>query len=56
MPENQELIQEQGVGQAETFTHCRRCRRGFKVPKNVPYGPKCAKIMQNRMNDVKEAV
>lgn len=38
------IIQEAGVGAQEirTYTHCMRCRRSFKKPKTVPYGPKCA--------------
>jgi len=55
MPD-QELITEQGTGEPVTFDRCRRCRRKFKRPKTVPYGSKCVKIMQKRMNDVKEVV
>jgi len=37
------------------FTRCQRCLRQFKHPKTVPYGPKCAKKIQKRLDEVKEA-
>lgn len=43
MSEN--LIQEQGISAPRTYTHCMRCRRSFKRPKTIPYGPTCLKKM-----------
>jgi hypothetical protein len=43
-----ELIQEQGTATPRTYTHCMRCRRSFKKPKTVAYGPTCAKKMAAR--------
>lgn len=42
------LIQEAGVAEIRTYTHCARCRRSFKKPKTTPYGPKCAAKMAER--------
>lgn len=49
-----QLIQEQGTGEPATFDRCRRCHRRFKAPKKIPYGSKCAKIIEARMNAVKK--
>jgi len=54
MQESETLTQEQVT--TKPFTRCQRCLRKFKHPKTVPYGPKCAKKMQKRMDEVKEAV
>ena len=35
-------IQEPGMGEVRTYTHCARCRRNFKKPKTTSLGPKCA--------------
>ena len=43
MPDEGPIIQEAGVQEDRTYTHCARCRRSFKHPKKVPYGPKCAR-------------
>ena len=37
-----ELVQDQ---ETRTYSHCQKCRRGFKHPKTIPYGPKCAKVV-----------
>lgn len=42
------IIQEPGVAEARTYTHCMRCRRSFKKPKTTPYGPVCAKKAAER--------
>ena len=44
MPEG-ELVHEQDVQETRTYSHCLKCRRGFKRPKTIPYGPKCAKVV-----------
>jgi hypothetical protein len=49
---DQDLIQEQGTGPKQMYRHCARCKRAFKVAKDVPYGPVCLKKMQSRMNEV----
>ena len=48
MPDEGPIIQEAGVGEVRTYTHCMRCRRSFKKPKTVPYGPKCAAKVAHR--------
>ena len=40
-----ELVHEQDVQEIRTYSHCLKCKRGFKHPKTVPYGPKCAKMV-----------
>jgi hypothetical protein len=45
---SEDLIQEQGVQEAATYTHCIICHRGFKRPKTVPMGPVCAKKRAKR--------
>jgi hypothetical protein len=42
------LIQEAGVQEPRSYTHCMRCRRSFKKPKTVPFGPVCAKKAAER--------
>ncbi len=54
MTESDAIIQEQGVQEPRTYTHCMRCRRSFKRPKTVPYGPKCAKKAAQRAAASKE--
>ena len=41
MPEG-ELVQDQ---EPRAYSHCLKCKRSFKHPKTVPYGPKCAKMV-----------
>ena len=41
MPEG-ELVQDQEI---RTYSHCLKCKRGFKHPKTIPYGPKCVKMV-----------
>lgn len=36
------FLQESGVQEVRSYTHCMRCRMSFKKPKTMPYGPKCA--------------
>jgi hypothetical protein len=56
MSESKSIIQEAGVGEVRTYTHCMRCRRGFKKPKTVPFGPKCAAKVAQRAAQAAGAV
>jgi hypothetical protein len=48
MSDENPIIQEAGVAEVRTYTHCMRCKKSFKKSKTTPYGPKCAKKVAER--------